>query len=323
MQGAISETPDASVQVVGDPVISPVLLVGAGRSGTNFLAHAIGRASTHRNLLEQRYVWTIGAGMRRGDWRHPDEATPAIIKKIRAHFHKVTPEGLIPVDKTPSNALRLEFCLRVFPEARVVHILRDPRDNLVSRAVEAMGGKAVADLQASGAGKFKRNAAALIARIRHGATLLRRGAIPAGRLWAALADQAGEAARIAATGRGRHFAERIPGFAEYRNVLGDQAAFAAQWRECAGAAAVIGRRLDAGRYLEIKYEDLVADPAREGDRLARFLGLRDAEPMRKFLSGARPDSVGRWRAALSKDQLQMLEPFLRPTMAYLGYAWDS
>jgi hypothetical protein len=323
MRDASLEFPDESLEASGDPAARPVLLIGAGRSGTNFLAHAIGHSPSHRNLLEQRYVWTIGAGRRNVDWRHPDEATPAIIEKIRAHFRRVTPEGLTPVDKTPSNALRLEFCLRVFPEARVVHILRDPRDNLVSRGVEAAGGKEVVALEAAGAGKLRRNAAALKGRIAHGATLVRHRSIPPGQIWSVLADQAGEAVSIALTGRGRRYAERIPGFAEYRKVLGEQAAFAAQWRECVGAAAVIGRRLDPDHYLEIRYEELVANPAREGGRLARFLGLGEAEATQEFLAGARSESVGRWRKTLSKDQLITLEPFLRPTMAYLGYEWDS
>ena len=45
-----------------------------------------------------------------------------------------------------------------------------------------------------------------------------------------------------------------------------------EWARYVNAARDLGARLPAGRYLELRYEDLVADPVAQGRRLFEFLG---------------------------------------------------
>jgi hypothetical protein len=75
------------------------------------------------------------------------------------------------------------------------------------------------------------------------------------------------------------------------------------------------------RYLEVRYEALVADPAGELARLAAFLGV---EPTTPALAAAdvRAQSVGKWRRRPARE-IEEVRAVLQPTLAAFGYAWDD
>ena len=94
---------------------------------------------------------------------------------------------------------------------------------------------------------------------------------------------------------------------------------AARWVNSVTLSRAHGAMLGE-RYLEVRYESLVSDPAREMARLASFLDL-DADHL-----GVAPvvsaGSVGKWRRRPS-GQLAQLRPVLEPTLASFGYDWDA
>ena len=58
----------------------------------------------------------------------------------------------------------------------------------------------------------------------------------------------------------------------------DAAGFACQWRTEVTAAQGLGRRVGPGRYLEVRYEALVADPDAELERICDFAGPSRSSP---------------------------------------------
>ena len=72
------------------------------------------------------------------------------------------------------------------------------------------------------------------------------------------------------------------------------------------------------RTLEIRYESLVADPAGTAADLAAHLGS-DPAPLAEALSLVHGRSVGRWREALSADQVADVEQEAGPLLRELGY----
>jgi tetratricopeptide (TPR) repeat protein len=87
-----------------------------------------------------------------------------------------------------------------------------------------------------------------------------------------------------------------------------------------------------------RYEELVADPSRQADRLASFLGLEDAAPMLRFDQHARSKNyigtpsysqviepvnrkgLGRWHRY--RREFEPLLPILEPMMRHWGYGTD-
>jgi hypothetical protein len=73
------------------------------------------------------------------------------------------------------------------------------------------------------------------------------------------------------------------------------------------------------RYLEVRYEALVANPEAEMARLAAFL---DVEAKRGDWSDVRAQSVGKWRRQ-SARQLAEIRPIVEPTLGAFGYDWSE
>ncbi len=109
-----------------------VIIIGAGRSGTNILRDTL-------TALPGWETWPcdeINLIWRHGNLDHPDDVlTPhmarrSVSRSIRAAFDKFARASgaEVVVEKTCANALRVPFVDAVLPEARYVYLVRDGRD---------------------------------------------------------------------------------------------------------------------------------------------------------------------------------------------------
>jgi hypothetical protein len=302
----------------------PAMIVGAGRSGTNFLGHVLEHDPRLWNSYENRYIWNYGQRRLRHDVRRPEEATPPVKSFIRGFFRKLAAEkDRVIIDKTPSNIFRMAFIHEVFPEARIVHIIRDGRDNVLSRRHEWFGGRDVAAQKY--AGYFTKYRIALLGqRLQHVRTLLERGNLPVSRWMAFLADNASSFLSNFVGGEPKRYGERFPGMKECLAAYGLLETSAIQWQLGVMTAVTEGRRLPVESYLEVRYEDLLSAPEREWKRFAEFLNLEENGPARDWLlAQARRDNFGKWRDEMTDQERTALEAHLRPTLEFLGYAWDT
>lgn len=94
------------------------------------------------------------------------------------------------------------------------------------------------------------------------------------------------------------------------------------WRRFTGAALEGVAGLTDDRAFEVRYEAMVRDPSRTADELADFLRLSPTgrAGLHASLARARPDSVGRWRSALTEGELADVLAEVGPLLARLGYA---
>ena len=120
--------------------------------------------------------------------------------------------------------------------------------------------------------------------------------------------------------RARWWVER-PRREEFAQVS-DIARSAWCWRRFTEAALDGVATLAPGRAMEVRYEAMVSDPAATAEHLAGFLGTSPAGrgELQAAMARARPDSVGRWRAALSGPDVAELEAEIGPLLTRLGYA---
>ena len=109
--------------------------------------------------------------------------------------------------------------------------------------------------------------------------------------------------------------------------------FACQWRTEVEAAQALGRRVGPERYLELRYEHLVADPESELRRICALAGLPYDADMLGYagnvdLSGkphqqslAKPPTPGLrdWRADMAPDDAAAFEAIAGDLLRRLGY----
>jgi hypothetical protein len=86
------------------------------------------------------------------------------------------------------------------------------------------------------------------------------------------------------------------------------------WRRYVTAARSAG-----GRTVELRYEELVAEPAVATTHLARMLGIEELDLSAAFAT-AHAASLGRWRRDLTPEQLADVEAEAGPLLSELGYA---
>jgi hypothetical protein len=95
------------------------------------------------------------------------------------------------------------------------------------------------------------------------------------------------------------------------------------WRRFTEAALAGGAALGEGRYLEIRYEQWVAEPRRESARLLDFLDVREPASRARLAERAgraRRDTVGRWRASFGPEERAVVEREAGALLRRLGYA---
>ena len=115
---------------------TPVFIVGMPRSGTTLAeqilgAHAKAYGAGERSSLG-RVAWRLGAGETREsiariaalDQTTLDAEAEAYLKELRA----VAPGKTRIVDKMPGNYLYVWLIALLFPNAKIIHCARDPRD---------------------------------------------------------------------------------------------------------------------------------------------------------------------------------------------------
>ena len=104
-----------------------------------------------------------------------------------------------------------------------------------------------------------------------------------------------------------------------------------RWKKVVTAGRAQGQQLGAGRYLEIRYEDLTAAPESSLRRICDYLDLPfDAavlESARPYLQGGDAggkgglqENSGKWRRYFSAAKQQRLEQIAGRTLAECGYA---
>jgi hypothetical protein len=250
----------------GDPALAterPVFVVGSPRSGTTFLAGAVGAQPGFVDLGEVR---PVKASIERWRGMPADEAA----RELRATIERVRRLAFVrelrSVEQTPETSFVVAVVVRAYPGAAVLHIVRDGRDVVCS--------------------------------------LLEKGWLRDGLVGR---DDAG----LRFGGHARSWVE-----AERREewLAASEATRAAwTWRTYVTAARALPERA-----LEVRYEQIAADPAAAADEIARRLETEPA-PLRDALSAVHARSVGRWLRDLTPEQVEDVEREAGPLLRELGY----
>lgn len=278
-----------------------MVVLGAARSGTKLLR---GILSATRELAEVpfdvNYLWRLGNEDLPHDAIPAAAATPPVQRRLRARLARAA--GLARdaepayVEKTVSNVLRIPFVLAVLPDAHYVHLVRDGRD-VVESAIRSWQ-------EVPAAGYLLRKArtfpwlSALPYAVRYGRSM-------AGRL-------------VGRSGHVRTWGPRYPG------IDGDVAArplaevCALQWLRCVEAYEAGRDLIPPDRLVEVRYEDLMADPSGVGARLGEAVGLASDELARRAAAAIDPGNVGKHRRLAPADRAAV-EAVTGAALARWGY----
>ncbi len=124
-----------------DEAASPIFVVGFPRSGTTLLEQMLDAHPDLQSMDEQAFIQDVIETMEKAGYAYPgdlgriDSATAEQLRKVYwSHVATVVTldAGQRLVDKNPLNILRLPILMRIFPQARVILMLRHPADVILS-----------------------------------------------------------------------------------------------------------------------------------------------------------------------------------------------
>jgi hypothetical protein len=265
----------------GEGVVrQPAFIIGCARSGTSILGEAVAEHPRVTYIFEASSWRGLEEG-RPHDRLERADATPELARAYRAALASARNEGRgdVIVEKNPRHVLRIPFLDAVFPDARFIHIIRDPRDTVASLMFRNRGER-----------------------------------------WGHL---------------------EIPGWQELlrRYPTENHIRCAHQWLAAVATARADARGLGPGRCLEVRYEDLVRDPAGVVGATLTFLGLEPDPRVDAFLPRIQDATAGSYHAKrqvrhyvddhsrrvgrhmenLSAAQIQEIDAVTGPLARELGY----
>ncbi len=279
-----------------------LIIISAARSGSKFLRDLLG-ASRQCAVVpyDINYVWRHGNESASDDALLPesvDERQIAYIRKViprLAGVRRASDQRLV-IEKTVSNALRVPFVARIFPDAKFVHLIRD------GRAVAESTRRVWNELPAS---------AYMLDKLRyfpmrnyHYALWYLRNHLRLG---------GGRSSRAV-------WGPRYPGIASDLESMNLLAVCARQWSQCLQFAEIELASLPHEQVYTVRYEDLVdgADPLAE---LCEFAGIDEVEPIHAAWA-ARIEVLNRdkWRQGLTDAELLTLENQIGRQLRNKGYS---
>lgn len=273
----------------------PVILIGAGRSGTKIIRDVIGR---HEEIavvpFDVNYIWTIGQS-RNDDALLPDELSEDNRTVILKQFNKMAKDAPFLLEKTVSNCLRIPFVLKVFPNAKILHLVRDGRD-VVESVVRQWG-------EVREAGYF----------------LKKIKTFPLRYSLNYLMDYVTNWVKHAFGGKGNQdyiWGVKYPGYQADLKKLSTLEVCAKQWKVCVETSIDQLDAIDPSRILEIRYENLVNDPYPEFQSIAEHLGVN---PQGFGVEKLNSNSVGKHKGVFNPEQLNKVMSIIGPTLNKLNY----
>jgi hypothetical protein len=276
----------------------PILVVGAGRSGTTMLARILKRHPEVAYIAEPRPIWMHGNAYRKDHRLTADHLTPKIALYIDSKLGNFLDSSGRPrlVDKTPSNCLRLGFIHALYPDCRIINIIRDGRGVVGSmlRMEQRKPNKGLIRerLRMTPLSEWP-SYAPMFFRTVWRTNVLKRPAIFHG--------------------------AQPPGWKDWLTFPRHISA-ALQWCAMVEISRKDGATLPAANYLELRYESVIGDPGRSVEKILRFARLSPDPTLVDWAAAhTQPDRPDMWRKTLSESEQRDIEHIQCNLLADLGY----
>ncbi len=313
-----------SVLVVDKPAKNDafVFIVGSPRSGTTILGELLDKHPQVSQWYEPYFVWDKGFRLTAHDERTEEDATPKVQKQILKDFcaYKKRKKCSVLIDKSPRNSLKIHFILKIFPQARFVHLLRDGRDVTLSIHKEWQRRRRIVhNPNNRGQVDYLRAHAVLknfLARQTYARDKLKA-------LWFETHGHLFNQTKLLNRLRWNGEIGWGPRFKDWEATYSQSSLLqfnAHQWRACVGAVERDWKRIPHQNRLMIRYEDLIVNPNSRIDELLYFIGVKNNREFTSTLPKLKADNYNKWKREFTPKQLEEIHPILTPALVKFSYA---
>jgi len=281
--------------------MQPIILIGAGRSGTKFLRSLLTASNEVAAIpYDVGYVWRYGNESHSDDELTPENLTTKIKKYIRHTLPKLAQKSnhenaRFFVEKSVPNSLRVKYVYELFPDAKFIFLVRD--------------GRAVTE-SSMRLWKAPTEKGYLFKKLRYFPWQSYRYAI-----WYILNIFKG-----AFKGRGQMvWGPRYKGIEKDVENLPLEVVCARQWKYCVELASNDFEDIPKDQVCFVKYEEIMQDESKL-EIICDFLGLIDTRSVvDKFKSICDSSNLDKWQQKLKPETLAVIENELSSTLSKFEY----
>ncbi|SFW65233.1 Sulfotransferase domain-containing protein [Sinomicrobium oceani] len=275
----------------------PIIIIGAGRSGTNILRDSICSIQGFETWPcdEINYIWRHGNIAKNTDRFTAGDARPGVRKYIKGAFESFERKSKAEhvVEKTCASSLKVPFIEAIFPNAKYIFLIRDGRD-VASSAKQRWTASLelkyiwkkvkyvpVSDIPYYGFRYF-------INRIKKLFSSEKRLAFW-GPIYPGMKEDLQKDSLIEVCGK--------------------------QWATCVEAAYEDLLQIDSHRVHMMNYETFVGNPVEEMGKVMDFIGLEASEKeIKGSVNKVSTRSIGNYKKYITPDDLEKLNRIVEPIM---------
>jgi hypothetical protein len=286
--------------------ISPIIILGAARSGTHLIATSIQKNIDCIYLNEINDLWKKQFLFMNSDEILPKEITNAKVIKTRNEFNNLIKDkkkSKYLLEKTASNCLRIELVYKVFPNAKFIHIKRDGKAVSVSVRKKYLGNinKISSIKKDSRSTTFRERFLAIIKEFKH-------------------KSQNSTSLLMLISNSVRYFKMSLvilgvkkqnfwgPRFIGYQKIMKEVSLLelaTVQWEYCENKINDFLKKQNKSNYIILNYEELIANPKDELKKVLSFIG-ENRNPI-DISHEIRRSGLLRWDEMLNEDEIQLLK----------------
>ncbi len=285
--------------------ISPIIILGAARSGTHLIATSIQKNIDCIYLNEINDLWKKQFLFMNSDEILPEEITNAKVIKTRNEFNdliKDKKKSKYLLEKTASNCLRIELVYKVFPNAKFIYIKRDGKAVSVSVRKKYLGNiNKISSIKKDSNSTFKERFLAIIKEFKH-------------------KSQNSISLLMMISNSIRYFKMSLvilgikkqnfwgPRFIGYQKIMKEVSLLelaTVQWKYCENKINDFLKKQNKSNYIILNYEELIANPKEELKKVLSFIG-ENRNPI-DITHEIRRSGLLRWDEMLNEDEIQLLK----------------
>lgn len=293
-----------------------IFLVGSPRSGTTILENILNCHDKIAELYEPYFLWERFFNVSQDDVWDSRDLTPQAIAQLRkeyAVFAKKSNKHLV-LDKLPTHSFNIPIIHRIFPDAHWIHLIRDGRDVTLSIHKEWEKRRAIVE-QKNFPALFK-TAKAMLDRQPFWRFKLMAVVHELGKTFSLNPYRYLNKSRW----QGQvGWGPRFKGWKTFRDNNPTLAFNAMQWLRTVQAVQADWPALPEKNKIEVRYEELLADPDKTVTRIIDFLGYRPQDGFFEKIPELLAGNVNKWENEFSDEQTALIKPILTPLLEKTGY----
>jgi hypothetical protein len=292
--------------------MTPVFIAAAPRSGTTFLGEFLSLHPQIAGWHEPYFIWQYKLARQDHDVLTKEMATSTVIEFIHKQFDIFSKKSRKPiiVEKTPVNALKIDFINAVFPDAKWIHLYRDGRAVINSLKIRYQRRYNIVNNMSLS--KFLQDVSYTLKR--QPFWYFRFMAI-----WYEITQQNHIKPYLSKDRKKVTFGPKYPGWEKDRAIMSDIEFMAKQWVECEHFIENSRRHINPANFIDIRYEDLISNPANHLEKICRHLDI-DCQPYMQYTDRIHDTSKSIWKTGLTSKEIDLIMPIIKATQSNLGYA---